>query len=385
MGKLFSGYTKQTTTNEPWKPQAGALKDIIGSAGDIYNKQKDTPFYQGPLYAGMDDYTRQGIDATASFAGGSNTGQMIRDGAAPLMSAAGYTPRALSGMFDLASGDTVGNNIAAASRYANDPNLQGVINAANRDTARDLFEGQLPEINRSASATGNINSSRAGAAEAIATRGANDRMADTSAAIRSDAFNRGLDRAESTRRANIGAMSDIASTGNASFGLGADAMGAGDDRTFRNLEALIRAGGINQEDRQGQIDSDFARWQGQDTRASDLLSRYYGIVGANNWGGTQTSNQKTGGNIFGKIAGAAATAASFASDIRLKTNIEHIGETADGLGVYEYDYLPIEGEIANYMPEGRQRGVMAHEVAELRPDALGPTIDGYMTVNYGAL
>lgn len=308
MGKLFSGSSKQTTTNEPWKPQAGALKDIIGSAGDIYNKQKDTPFYQGPLYAGMDDYTRQGIDATASFAGGSNTGQMIRDGAAPLMSAAGYTPRALSGMFDLASGDTVGDNIAAASRYANDPNLQGVIDAANRDTARDLFEGQLPEINRSASATGNINSSRAGAAEAIATRGANDRMADTSAAIRSAAYNSGLDRAEGSRRANIGAFGDIASTGNASFGLGADAMAAGDDRTFRNLEALIRAGGLNQADAQGQIDSDFARWQGEDTRSSDLLSRYYDIVGANNWGGTQTTKTSSSPSILGGALGLASTA-----------------------------------------------------------------------------
>jgi hypothetical protein len=193
-------------------------------------------------------------------------------------------------------------------RYANDPSIQGVIDASNRDTARNLFEGQIPEINRNASATGNINSSRAGAAEAIATRGANDRMADTSAAIRSDAFNRGLDRAESTRRANIGAMSDIASTGNASFGLGADAMGAGDDRTFRNLEALIRAGGINQEDQQGQIDSDFARWQGQDTRSSDLLSRYYDIVGANNWGGPTTTKTKSSPSILGGALGLASTA-----------------------------------------------------------------------------
>ena len=85
-----------------------------------------------------------------------------------------------------------------------------------------------------------------------------------------------------------------------------------------------------------------------------------------------------------KMAQAAGQAAA-ASDIRLKTNIERVGETPEGMGIFEWDYLPIEGRIAAFMPEGRQRGVMAHEVAEIRPDALGPVIDGYMTVNYSAL
>ena len=58
---------------------------------------------------------------------------------------------------------------------------------------------------------------------------------------------------------------------------------------------------------------------------------------------------------------------------------------SDGLGIYDFDYLPIEGQIAAYMPEGRQRGVMAHEVAVLRPEALGPVIDGYATVDYSKI
>lgn len=309
MGSLFSGTQKTTTKSEPWKPQGDALKSIFASAGDIYNQQKDTPFYEGPLYAKMGDYTRQGIDATAAFAGASKSGDMIRAGAAPLMSAAGMTPQALSGIYGMATGDTTGSNIETAMRYANDPNLQGIINAANRDTARDLFEGQLPEINRNASATGNINSTRAGVAEAIATRGANDRMADTSAAIRSDAYNRGLQMAEGQRLANMGALGQVASLGNSSFGLGVDAMGAGDNRTLANLDALIRAGGIDQEDRQGQIDADFNRWQGQDTRAMDLLGRYYGIIGANNWGGTSTQTTKSSPSIMGSVLGLGLTAA----------------------------------------------------------------------------
>lgn len=64
------------------------------------------------------------------------------------------------------------------------------------------------------------------------------------------------------------------------------------------------------------------------------------------------------------------------SDPRLKYDIQKIGEEADGLGRYRYRYL---------WDETPRIGVMADEVAELRPWALGPEIGGYMTVNYGAL
>ncbi len=99
---------------------------------------------------------------------------------------------------------------------------------------------------------------------------------------------------------------------------------------------------------------------------------------------TGTNVSKSSPSLLSLLAQGAQSVASVASDIRLKTNIEKVGEV-DGLGVYDFDYLPIEGQIADYMPAGRQRGVMAHEVALLRPDALGPVVDGYLTVNYGAL
>ncbi|MES2781908.1 MAG: tail fiber domain-containing protein [Pseudomonadota bacterium] len=98
-----------------------------------------------------------------------------------------------------------------------------------------------------------------------------------------------------------------------------------------------------------------------------------------------TNVSKSSPSLLSLLANGAGAAAQFASDIRLKTNIERVGETPDGLGIYDYDYLPIEGQIAAFMPEGRQRGVIAQEVALLRPDALGPVIDGYATVNYAAL
>lgn len=83
-------------------------------------------------------------------------------------------------------------------------------------------------------------------------------------------------------------------------------------------------------------------------------------------------------NLLGGIA--QGVGAAIGSDRRLKKNIEKVGELEDGLGVYDFDYIdPVHGE-------GRQRGVMADEVAQLRPWALGPKLPGgFSTVDYGAL
>jgi hypothetical protein len=109
-----------------------------------------------------------------------------------------------------------------------------------------------------------------------------------------------------------------------------------------------------------------------------LLGRY----ATSNSTGTNTSSPGIG-QLIGSLAQSGAMA--FGSEPALKTNVVKVGEYPDGLGIYDFDYLPIEGRIAEFMPSGRQRGVMADEVESLRPWALGPVIEGYRTVNYGAL
>lgn len=90
-------------------------------------------------------------------------------------------------------------------------------------------------------------------------------------------------------------------------------------------------------------------------------------------GGTQKQSNGIGGVLQG--VGSIGSAAAMFSDRRLKTDIRKIGEYADGLGRYVWTY--IWGE--------RAEGVMADEVAELRPWALGPQVAGYATVDYGRL
>lgn len=95
--------------------------------------------------------------------------------------------------------------------------------------------------------------------------------------------------------------------------------------------------------------------------------------------GSGTSGGDSG---VGNAIGTALTIASLFSEPELKKNIEHVGYTPDGIEIVDFDYrqdTPLK------LPEGRFRGVMADEVERLRPDALGPTINGYRTVNYSRL
>lgn len=83
----------------------------------------------------------------------------------------------------------------------------------------------------------------------------------------------------------------------------------------------------------------------------------------------------SGGGSLGKLLGAGLAAFS---DRRLKTDVAKVGEEPDGLGRYRFRYVWDEtGTVRD--------GVMADEVAELRPWALGPVVGGYATVVYGAL
>mgnify|MGYP003651778690 CR=1 FL=1 len=68
------------------------------------------------------------------------------------------------------------------------------------------------------------------------------------------------------------------------------------------------------------------------------------------------------------------------SDIRLKENIKYIG-TSEGQNWYSWDW---NKEASNLGLSGKDQGVMAHEVYESKPEAIGE-LDGYITVDYSQL
>jgi hypothetical protein len=110
---------------------------------------------------------------------------------------------------------------------------------------------------------------------------------------------------------------------------------------------------------------------GQGLQAGGLVANT-GNVSKSTGGGPSTA-----GSIGSAIGGIASKLKlGIFSDRELKRDIEKIGERPDGLGVYKYRYIGQDQE---------RVGVMADEVAALRPDALGPVKHGFATVDYEAL
>jgi hypothetical protein len=70
------------------------------------------------------------------------------------------------------------------------------------------------------------------------------------------------------------------------------------------------------------------------------------------------------------------------SDIRAKENIKSVGLLPNGLPVYEFEY---KIQFKDKAGHGRYRGVMAHEVEKIMPEAVNVDTNGYKLVNYSML
>ena len=90
------------------------------------------------------------------------------------------------------------------------------------------------------------------------------------------------------------------------------------------------------------------------------------------------------GSALGAIGGAAmkyAPAMIAASDIRTKENITAVGKLPNGLTIYEFEYKP-EFKNKKHYGKGRHRGLMAHEVEAVIPEAVIQMEDGYKAIDY---
>jgi len=83
------------------------------------------------------------------------------------------------------------------------------------------------------------------------------------------------------------------------------------------------------------------------------------------------TQQPSFGQTLGNAALYGGTAMMMASDIRLKKNISKVGKYK-GMDVIEFDYL---------WGGGRQRGLIAQQVKEVIPNAVGE-IAGYLYIDY---
>ena len=147
-----------------------------------------TGAYGGQTLAGPNQFQT----GTANNMGNYGMG-MQGSGAGMMNNTSGFGNNAnqLFNQYQGMSQDAQRDRLGTAMDYAS-ANSGSLVNSAMRDDRRNLQENTLTGIDLAASGSGNMNSSRAGVAEAVANRGYDDRRADVSMGIQNNLIDRSL-------------------------------------------------------------------------------------------------------------------------------------------------------------------------------------------------
>lgn len=232
------------------------IKDSYDAAKGYLQNMQDAGAYQGKTLADMNPYTAAGNDYI---------GRMGMQGADTAAGIANTGANFASNYADL-YGMSQQDRLANAQNYAMN-NSQGLVDSAMRDDYRRLTEQTLPGINMGASASGNMNSSRAGIADAVAQRSFNDRKADVTANIQDRLMERSLNQQQQQFKDAM----------NANYGLkgaytdGINAMGSMGD-------FMTGAGGNLSRYEQAVLDDNRARYENNRDFGLDTQIKYQGGI-----------------------------------------------------------------------------------------------------------
>jgi len=232
-----------------------------------------TGVYQGQTLAAPNQFQT----GTANTMGGYGT-NMMNSGNAMMGNTAGFgnNANALYGQYQgMANAAQQQDRLGNAINYAN-ANTGSLLDTAMRDDRRNLQENTLTGIDMAASGSGNMNSSRAGIAEAVANRGYDDRRADMASTIQNNLIDRSLDTQNQAfadqQNALSGAMNANTGISNA-YTMGMNTMGEG-------ANFGMNAGNALQGYNQAQLDDMRARFEAQRDFALEQRKNYQaGILG----------------------------------------------------------------------------------------------------------
>jgi hypothetical protein len=373
---MGGGSTKTTEVkneqHDPWAAQQPYLTDAFSQAQNIYKTQQaqNDPGYQGDFVAAPRP------DAMNAFqqALGTSSGTLTPAGANMVNEGQGLTGAGAGGLFNLA-GDQTNNTIRDAAKYADNPYMGGMVDAAMRDANRQVNEEALPGIDRAAAGTNNLNSTRNGIAQGIVQRGLAEKTADVSSQLRGQAYSQGLTQAGSDLDRRLQASTALG-------GLGISALGAGSDLTKNGLDQSVLGSTMLQQGDQNVIDNAIAKTDYTQSKDWNNLANYWNIVGDKSWGGTvtgtSTSTQKNNPSALSSIgSGFAVLGSLMRCDVRVKNVFGHFSTSPEGLKFYAFAYKDDPTQRVHIGP-------MAQDVELLHPEAV-VEIDGIKHINLAAL
>jgi Chaperone of endosialidase len=377
---MTTSSTSTSQTSAPWSVQQPYLTQAFGQAStNLNNANANT--YTGPQVAQMTPEQlanfRNMIGYGSNMSGANTSGSV---GASTATAGSSALGAALQGLTGYSPTGGTQSNIDAATAYANNPAVDGMVTSAMRDATRQVSEQALPQLARSNAINGNTMSSRNAISQGLVERGLADKTADTSANIRGQLFDQGLQLAENGRQADnasrLSALTGAAGAGNSAVGTGVGAIGNGIDQAG-NLFNLAGGGGQGlQTGNQEAIDNSKGMSEYANNTAAQNLQNFFNIIGSQNWGGTSQGTQTSTPSMWNTIGSALGIGSSLfkLSDYRLKTDIRRIGTADNGLGIYFFRYTDDPHRVP-------QIGYMAQEVEKMRPEAV-MEFNGYKAVNY---
>jgi hypothetical protein len=177
--------------------------------------------------------------------------------------------------------------MARADKFAQD-NMNPIVKAMMRDDTRRLEEQTLPGINTAASGSGNLNSSRAGVASALAERAYGDRLADVSSNVYNDLRNRSLNQSNTEFGQTLSALSGA---NNANNNLGRT-FALGDTMFGTAVNNSLSAGNNQNAWDQGQMNADRKQYDYETGYLYNLGKDYGGFLadGSPGQGNYQVNN-----------------------------------------------------------------------------------------------
>jgi len=257
------------------------IKDNMQSVTDTYKNMLETGPYQGSFYAGPNDMQTTANTAlydmgTANMGIGQN-----------LMNQAGGFANNANSLFGQYSGMVNRPDMMSqATDYAMD-NMNPIVQAMMRDSTRQLNEQTLPGINKMASGSGNVNSSRAGVADALANRAYDDRMAD----VRSDVFNSLRNASLNQSNTQFGQSMDALRGASAANNTLGNAFTTGANVATSGGNMALGAGANQQGYDQAALDADRAQFDYLNNYDYNLGKDYMGFLTGNQIKGNYEANK----------------------------------------------------------------------------------------------
>ena len=294
---------------------------------------------------------------------------------------------AAAGMYQpmqLQAGQVAGSDLSA---YTN-PYQQSVVDTTVADMERARQQQQMLQDTRMGQA-GAFGGSRHGIASAETNRNYFDRLGSTVGKLQQEGFQ----NAQNMRQADITTQM-TADRANQQAGLQQNQTALNASQQFANIgnlgfdmgrqvnQDLMNQGNIEQLMQQQLIDAAKQQYAGYTGAPASTIGYVSQALGSSTIPQSQTTTKEPG--LFDYLSmGTAAAGAMGMSDMRLKTNIERVGELPNGLGLYTWEWT--EDAKEKGLSNNMTLGAIAQEVEAFDPLLTVKTPSGYLAVNYQEL